>query len=61
MAEGEREMKNFKVVMKTDRKNCPLRMSIYNRNGFRRGSVCELTDYEKMCTEKNCPYKEGKK
>ena len=60
--EGQEEgkMKNFKVVMKTDRINCPLRMSIYNKNRIKCGSVCELTDYEKYCNERNCPFKEKK-
>ncbi len=56
MAEGE-EMKNFKVVIKTDRKNCPMRFFI----GYKRITIkCKANDF-KPCTEKNCPFKEEKK
>jgi len=47
-------MKNFKVVIKTDRKNCPFK---YNPYCDEPKKTCKVNNF-KLCTEKNCPFKE---
>ena len=47
-------MKNFKVILKTDQKNCPLKHRPYFGQ---KTAFCQWNKY-KPCTEKNCPFKE---
>ena len=47
-------MKNFKVIIKTDKKHCPFKYIPYHA---RKKPFCSENDY-KQCTEKNCPFKE---
>jgi len=44
-------MKNFKVIIKTDRKNCPFKYRSYY------ATRVSCTANDKLCTEKNCPFK----
>jgi hypothetical protein len=46
-------MKNFKVIIKTDREDCPYRYRPYCAEA--RPSCLKN---KKKCTEKNCPFKE---
>jgi hypothetical protein len=59
----EGEMENFKVVMKTDQKHCPLKHRPYLAP-VSDTKCTELLDCETgqflPCSAKNCPYKEGK-
>jgi hypothetical protein len=50
--EGEQRMKNFKVIIKTDQKNCPLKHRPYFGQ---KTAFCQWNDF-KPCTEKNCPF-----
>ena len=50
-------MKNFKVMLSTNRKNCPLK---YKPSCTRIRPLCTGNDL-KPCTEKNCPFKEKPK
>lgn len=47
-------MKNFKVIIKTYRKNCPFKYMPYCA---KTRSLCRANEL-KLCTEKNCPFKE---
>jgi len=46
-------MKNFKVIIKTDRKNCPFFYRPYCA-----GTRPSCQKNKKLCTEKDCPFKE---
>jgi len=46
-------MKNFKVIIKTDQKNCPFKYRSY----YATRVSCRANEL-KLCTEKNCPFKE---
>jgi len=50
-------MKNFKIIIKTDQKNCPFKYVPYS---LRTRPSC-TANYFELCTEKNCPFKEEKK
>ena len=50
-------MKNFKVTIKTNQENCPLKYGAYAAHAE---ALCKWNGY-KPCTEKNCPFKEKPK
>ena len=51
---GGQKMKNFKVTIKTNQENCPLKYGAYAAHAE---ALCKWNGY-KPCTEKNCPLKE---
>ena len=51
-------MKNFKVTIKTDRKNCPLKYIPYYE---RKKTSCTVNDFKVRTEKKNCPFKETEK
>ena len=51
---------NWKIVIETDRKNCPWRTK-YIYQDKRNEYLCdkEITTEDTKCTKKNCPYRKG--